>query len=145
MLSKYSSAQLVVLIGATTSSSTNAIIDHFANVDPKAYRLRTLTPDAALAESLRATGLQVFPGELADAGDVDSVLTGAHIAVVIGDVWAEAGSEKELKEFTLLVDAAKKLGVKLFWVGKEAPKTDLVTYAQKHEVAFDLETYKHLA
>ncbi|KAK4700054.1 hypothetical protein P7C70_g6197, partial [Phenoliferia sp. Uapishka_3] len=133
VFSRYSSAKLVVIVGATGSQGA-ALVDHLI-ASSSEYRIRAINqdPESDDSKALATKGVQVFPGDASVPGDVEAALTGAH---VLFGTTEGLGLEEEVKIGKSLVDAAKAAwGVKLFvWSGGDS-ESAIATYAKEKDLA----------
>ena len=93
------------------------------------WKVRALVRDENKdsAKELQKLGAEIFKGDMSDADSMDKAMEGVYGVFSVQNFW-EHGYDGELKQGLLVVDAAKKAGVKHFLytsVGGAERKTNL--------------------
>jgi uncharacterized protein YbjT (DUF2867 family) len=101
-----------ILVAGATGNQGGAVIDALAR-DPQRFHIGALTrnPQDRKARALSARGIEVFAGDMADAGTLKAALAGAHGVFSVQNSMT-AGLNKEILQGVILADAAQAAGVK---------------------------------
>jgi uncharacterized protein YbjT (DUF2867 family) len=104
----------VVLVTGATGNQGGAVVDALSR-SARRWRIRALTrnPQGPAAQALRARGVEVVGGDLAQPGTLAAPLAGAHGVFSVQN-YRSAGAEGEVLQGTSLVDAAVAAGVQMF-------------------------------
>jgi uncharacterized protein YbjT (DUF2867 family) len=104
----------VILVTGATGNQGGAVIDALLST-PSPWRVRALTrtPDGASAQALRARGVQIAGGDMADADSLRPALHGVYGVFSVQNS-RTAGLKGEVAQGLTLADAAMASGVEHF-------------------------------
>jgi len=131
----------LVLVTGATGQQGGAALRHLR---ARGFPVRALTRDtnASAARTLAAAGVEVVQGDLDDRASLDSALTGAYGVFSVQNYYL-TGFEGEVRQGTVLADAAKAAGVRHFIyssVGGAERQTGIPHFESKFRVEEHLRT-----
>jgi len=111
------SPRVVAIIGATGTQGS-AVLDAISADGTFTPRAVTRNPDSDKSKALKARGVEVVKGDLADKASVVKALQGSEAVFGVTNFWDPsvfpANPKGEIEQGKNLVDAAKEVGVKFF-------------------------------
>ncbi|MFG1703730.1 NmrA/HSCARG family protein [Nonomuraea sp. M3C6] len=107
-------AKPLILVAGATGNQGGAVVDALLG-RPERWRVRALTrdPAGAAARALAGRGVEVVPGDMADAASLARAMAGVHGVFGVQNS-RTAGLKGEVEQGVTLVDAAKAAGVEHF-------------------------------
>lgn len=119
-------SKLIVAVAGATGQQGGAVARSLLRHGHFAVRALTRNVDSDKAKALKTAGAEVVRADLDDdMPSLQKALHGAHGAFLVTNFWAHMDAEREFKQGTKFIDAAKKAGVQhLVFSGLENVEKD---------------------